>query len=165
LRPRTARGNHPAACGRHPSQEGNGFGRDYVGAGFKPALPRPGAVRRLCEAPLRPRYVQCYRCEAIQCRGDNIRYVSQDCTSTLDCFAAYQWYVSQVRRRLRNDGQGVALPPSYVPRPGAPSLRAARSNPSPVPPSKPIPLLGGVPPAGGGVVPPAGRNPRPNSRL
>ncbi|MDR0936341.1 MAG: hypothetical protein LBM98_06660 [Oscillospiraceae bacterium] len=28
----------------------------------------------------------------------------------------------------------------------------------------PIPLLGGVPPAGGGVVSPAGRNPRPNPR-
>ncbi|MDR0935858.1 MAG: hypothetical protein LBM98_04165 [Oscillospiraceae bacterium] len=33
-------GNHPAACGRHPSQEGNRLGRGYVGAGFKPALPR-----------------------------------------------------------------------------------------------------------------------------
>ncbi|MDR0936356.1 MAG: hypothetical protein LBM98_06755 [Oscillospiraceae bacterium] len=30
-------------------------------------------MRRLCEAPVSPRYVQCYRCEAIQCRGDNIR--------------------------------------------------------------------------------------------
>ncbi|MDR0937340.1 MAG: hypothetical protein LBM98_11730 [Oscillospiraceae bacterium] len=36
-------------------------------------FPRPGAVRRLCEAPLRPRYVGRYRREAIQCRGDNIR--------------------------------------------------------------------------------------------
>ncbi|MDR0935602.1 MAG: hypothetical protein LBM98_02845 [Oscillospiraceae bacterium] len=43
------------------------------------------------------RYVGRYRCEAIQCRGENIRptscalrdYVSQDTTSTLDCFAAY----------------------------------------------------------------------------
>ncbi|MDR0936061.1 MAG: hypothetical protein LBM98_05190 [Oscillospiraceae bacterium] len=33
----------------------------------------PGAVRRHCEAPPRPRYVGRYRCEAIQCRGDNIR--------------------------------------------------------------------------------------------
>ncbi|MDR0935362.1 MAG: hypothetical protein LBM98_01625 [Oscillospiraceae bacterium] len=33
LPPRTARGNHPAACGRHPSQEGNLRGR----AGLKPA--------------------------------------------------------------------------------------------------------------------------------
>ncbi|MDR0935365.1 MAG: hypothetical protein LBM98_01640 [Oscillospiraceae bacterium] len=57
------------------------------------------------------RYVGRYRCEAIQCRGDNIRaYVSQDTTSTLDCFAAYQWYVSQVRWRLRKDGQGEAQP-------------------------------------------------------
>ncbi|MDR0936348.1 MAG: hypothetical protein LBM98_06715 [Oscillospiraceae bacterium] len=28
---------------------------------------------RLCEAPVSPRYAECYRCEAIQCRGDNIR--------------------------------------------------------------------------------------------
>ncbi|MDR0935224.1 MAG: hypothetical protein LBM98_00915 [Oscillospiraceae bacterium] len=34
---------------------------------------RPGAVRRLCEAPVSLRYVQCYRCEAIQCRERNIR--------------------------------------------------------------------------------------------
>ncbi|MDR0935232.1 MAG: hypothetical protein LBM98_00955 [Oscillospiraceae bacterium] len=34
---------------------------------------RPGAVRRLCEAPVSLRYAQCYRCEAIQCREDNIR--------------------------------------------------------------------------------------------
>ncbi|MDR0937438.1 MAG: hypothetical protein LBM98_12250 [Oscillospiraceae bacterium] len=37
------------------------------------------------------RYVGRYRCEAIQCRERNIRYVSQDCTSTLDCFAAYHY--------------------------------------------------------------------------
>ncbi|MDR0936814.1 MAG: hypothetical protein LBM98_09050 [Oscillospiraceae bacterium] len=44
------------------------------------------------------RYVGRYRCEAIQCWGDNIRpNVSQDTTSTLDCFAAYHRYVSQVR--------------------------------------------------------------------
>ncbi|MDR0935263.1 MAG: hypothetical protein LBM98_01110 [Oscillospiraceae bacterium] len=25
-------------------------------------------AHRLCEAPVSPRYVECYRCEAIQCR-------------------------------------------------------------------------------------------------
>ncbi|MDR0935814.1 MAG: hypothetical protein LBM98_03930 [Oscillospiraceae bacterium] len=33
---------------------------------------------RHCEAPVSSRYVGCYRCEAIQCRERNIRYVSQD---------------------------------------------------------------------------------------
>ncbi|MDR0935500.1 MAG: hypothetical protein LBM98_02325 [Oscillospiraceae bacterium] len=37
-------------------------------------------------------------------------YVSQGSTSTLDCFAAFHRYVSQVRRRLRNDGLGEAQP-------------------------------------------------------
>jgi hypothetical protein len=37
-------------------------------------------------------------------------YVSQTTTSTLDCFAAFHRYVSRVRRRLRKDGQGKALP-------------------------------------------------------
>ncbi|MDR0935608.1 MAG: hypothetical protein LBM98_02875 [Oscillospiraceae bacterium] len=76
----------------------------HRGQGARPA--------RHCEAPVSLRYVGCYRREAIQCRGDNIRptsyvlrpYVSETTTSTLDCFAAYQWYVSQVRWRLRNDG-------------------------------------------------------------
>ncbi|MDR0936596.1 MAG: hypothetical protein LBM98_07955 [Oscillospiraceae bacterium] len=36
--------------------------------------------------------------------GQHTDCVSQDCTSTLDCFAAYHWYVSQVRWRLRKDG-------------------------------------------------------------
>ncbi|MDR0935990.1 MAG: hypothetical protein LBM98_04830 [Oscillospiraceae bacterium] len=30
-------------------------------------------MRRLCEAPVRSRYVGRYRCEAIQCRERNIR--------------------------------------------------------------------------------------------
>ncbi|MDR0936948.1 MAG: hypothetical protein LBM98_09725 [Oscillospiraceae bacterium] len=38
---------------------------------------RPGAARRLCEAPVSPRYVGRYRCEAIQCRRDNIRPTSR----------------------------------------------------------------------------------------
>ncbi|MDR0935593.1 MAG: hypothetical protein LBM98_02800 [Oscillospiraceae bacterium] len=42
--------------------------------------------------------------------GKHTVYVSQDTTSTLDCFAAYHLYVPQVRWRLRKDGQGVALP-------------------------------------------------------
>ncbi|MDR0936030.1 MAG: hypothetical protein LBM98_05035, partial [Oscillospiraceae bacterium] len=42
--------------------------------------------------------------------GQHTSYVSQNTTSTLDCFAAYHRYVLQVRRRLRKDGQGEALP-------------------------------------------------------
>jgi hypothetical protein len=49
--------------------------------------------------------------------GQHTDYVSQGSTSTLDCFAAFHRYVSQVRWRLRKDGaprahhgQGVALP-------------------------------------------------------
>ncbi|MDR0935584.1 MAG: hypothetical protein LBM98_02755 [Oscillospiraceae bacterium] len=34
---------------------------------------RPGAVRRLCEAPESSRYVECLRREAIQCRSPQIR--------------------------------------------------------------------------------------------
>ncbi|MDR0935552.1 MAG: hypothetical protein LBM98_02585 [Oscillospiraceae bacterium] len=57
------------------------------------------------------RYVGRYRCEAIQCRGDNIRL-------TYRRILRQPWiasphiinYVSQVRWRLRNDGQGGALP-------------------------------------------------------
>ncbi|MDR0935088.1 MAG: hypothetical protein LBM98_00230 [Oscillospiraceae bacterium] len=88
-------------------------------------------MRRLCEAPVSPRYVGRYRCEAIQCREDNIRltsyvlraYVSETTTSTLDCFAAFLWYVSQVRWRLRNDGQGQALPPRTARRNSRPNFR------------------------------------------
>ncbi|MDR0937292.1 MAG: hypothetical protein LBM98_11490 [Oscillospiraceae bacterium] len=51
-------------------------------------------------------------------------YVSQGTTSTLDCFAAYHMYVSQVRWRLRKDGQGVALPcPGALRRDGGRGLR------------------------------------------
>ncbi|MDR0935709.1 MAG: hypothetical protein LBM98_03390 [Oscillospiraceae bacterium] len=51
------------------------------------------------------RYVERYRCEAIQCRRGNIRTTyRRTTTSTLDCFAAFPRYVSQVRWRLRNDG-------------------------------------------------------------
>ncbi|MDR0936528.1 MAG: hypothetical protein LBM98_07615 [Oscillospiraceae bacterium] len=82
-------------------------------------------MRRLCEAPVSPRYVECYRCEAIQCREDNKRLTyRRTTTSTLDCFAAFQCYVSQVRRRLRKDGQGEALPcPGAVRRDGGRGLR------------------------------------------
>ncbi|MDR0936169.1 MAG: hypothetical protein LBM98_05745 [Oscillospiraceae bacterium] len=73
------------------------------------------------------RYVGRYRCEAIQCRGDNIRptsYVSQTTTSTLDCFAAFNGYVSQVRWRLRKDGLGFAQPcPGAMRRDGGRELR------------------------------------------
>ncbi|MDR0936651.1 MAG: hypothetical protein LBM98_08230 [Oscillospiraceae bacterium] len=90
--------------------------RGDVGAGFKPALPRiseaPAPVNpRHCEAPVRLQYVERYRCEAIQCRGDNIR-------TTYRRIVRQPWiasphiinYVSQVRWRLRKDGQGDALP-------------------------------------------------------
>ncbi|MDR0936183.1 MAG: hypothetical protein LBM98_05815 [Oscillospiraceae bacterium] len=46
---------------------------------------------------------------------------------------------------------------------GRAGLKPAPTKPRPNP--RPIPLLGGVPPAGGGVVSPAGRNPRPIHRL
>ncbi|MDR0936208.1 MAG: hypothetical protein LBM98_05970 [Oscillospiraceae bacterium] len=71
------------------------------------------------------RYVGRYRCEAIQCRGDNIRSTyRRTTTSTLDCFAAYQGYVSQVRWRLRKDGQGEAQPcPGAMRRDGGRGLR------------------------------------------
>ncbi|MDR0935886.1 MAG: hypothetical protein LBM98_04305 [Oscillospiraceae bacterium] len=58
------------------------------------------------------RYVQCYRCEAIQCREGNIRL-------TYRRILRQPWiasphiinYVSQVRWRLRNDGLGFAQTP------------------------------------------------------
>ncbi|MDR0935901.1 MAG: hypothetical protein LBM98_04380 [Oscillospiraceae bacterium] len=54
------------------------------GAGYAPGKRRGGfqtrsppyqrsARPRHCEAPVSPRYVGRYRCEAIQCRGDNIQ--------------------------------------------------------------------------------------------
>ncbi|MDR0935772.1 MAG: hypothetical protein LBM98_03715 [Oscillospiraceae bacterium] len=42
--------------------------------------------------------------------GQHTDYVSQGSTSTLDCFAAYHWYVSQVRWRLRKDGAPEGAP-------------------------------------------------------
>jgi hypothetical protein len=170
-----------------------GTGRTInVGAGFKPALPRPipllggvprsggvvpRAVRgrvprppsrrnapgqgratpcpgcavpahRLCEAPVSPRYVRCYRCEAIQCRECNIR-------STYRRILRQPWiasphiidYVSQVRRRLRNDGaprahpgQGFALPcPGALRRDGGRELRRARRGEPPRRYAPPLP--------------------------
>ncbi|MDR0937712.1 MAG: hypothetical protein LBM98_13650 [Oscillospiraceae bacterium] len=96
----------------------------FVGAGFKPALTR--AVRlpchapcawcavqahRHCEAPVSPRYVQGYRCEAIQCRGRNLRLTYLGCLRQ-PWIASPRFinYVSQMRWRLRKDGQGFALP-------------------------------------------------------
>ncbi|MDR0936979.1 MAG: hypothetical protein LBM98_09885 [Oscillospiraceae bacterium] len=68
-------------------------------------------MRRLCEAPVSPRYVGRYRCEAIQCRERNIR-------TTYRRILRQPWiasphiinYVSQVRRRLRNDGAPKGAP-------------------------------------------------------
>ncbi|MDR0936867.1 MAG: hypothetical protein LBM98_09320 [Oscillospiraceae bacterium] len=138
------------------------------------------------------RYVGRYRCEAIQCRGDNIRLTYLGCLRQ-PWIASPHFinYVSQVRRRLRKDGQGFALPcPGALRRDGGRGRDRARRGEPPrryaaplprgeftgeggfetrpyVPSSKPIPLLGGVPPAGGGVVPPrrARSCPRPNLRL
>ncbi|MDR0935893.1 MAG: hypothetical protein LBM98_04340 [Oscillospiraceae bacterium] len=60
------------------------------------------------------RYVGRYRCEAIQCRGDNIRptsNVSQNTTSTLDCFAAYHQLriASAAAASQRRAGRSPAL--------------------------------------------------------
>ncbi|MDR0936013.1 MAG: hypothetical protein LBM98_04945 [Oscillospiraceae bacterium] len=68
------RGKNNAPCGWAERRGEACLARIAVGAGFKPALPR--AVRgaggachaRLCEAPVSSRYVERYRCEAIQCR-------------------------------------------------------------------------------------------------
>ncbi|MDR0936416.1 MAG: hypothetical protein LBM98_07055 [Oscillospiraceae bacterium] len=60
-------------------------------------------MRRLCEAPVSLRYAERYRCEAIQCREDNLR--------------------TTYRRILRQPGLGFALP-----RAGAISPRTARGG-------------------------------------
>ncbi|MDR0937287.1 MAG: hypothetical protein LBM98_11465 [Oscillospiraceae bacterium] len=166
---------------------------NFVGAGFKPALVRGvrRAAHRHCEAPVRPRYVGRYRCEAIQCREHNIR-------TTYRRILRQPWiasphiinYVSQVRWRLRKDGQGFALPcPGAMRRDGgrgyaahgAGNHPAATRHPSqegnlrgrergkttPVTSSKPSSLAplwrGAARRRRGGS--PAGRNPRPSHRL
>ncbi|MDR0937556.1 MAG: hypothetical protein LBM98_12845 [Oscillospiraceae bacterium] len=68
----------PASAEAPPSKEGGfrgwdgGCVRARRGAkrGRRQGLPCPA---RHCEAPVSLRYVGRYRCEAIQCRGDNIR--------------------------------------------------------------------------------------------
>ncbi|MDR0935927.1 MAG: hypothetical protein LBM98_04510 [Oscillospiraceae bacterium] len=130
------------------------------------------------------RYVQGYRCEAIQCRGDNIRYVSQDCTSTLDCFAAFHQLriasaVAASQRRaglaqpcpgaMRRDGgrsyaaHGAGKPPRRLRT--APLHRGDKdegydNRRTPPPTSNPYPLCGGVPPQRRGGFP---RRARPTS--
>ncbi|MDR0937320.1 MAG: hypothetical protein LBM98_11630 [Oscillospiraceae bacterium] len=63
--------------------------------------------------------------------GGQHTYVSQVPTSTLDCFAAYHRYVSQVRWRLRKDGLGFAKPcPGALRRDGGRGyVRARRGEP------------------------------------
>ncbi|MDR0937034.1 MAG: hypothetical protein LBM98_10175 [Oscillospiraceae bacterium] len=57
------------------------------------------------------RYVGCYRCEAIQCREENIRSMYRRCLRQPWIASPHIInYVSQVRWRLRKDGQGIALP-------------------------------------------------------
>ncbi|MDR0936838.1 MAG: hypothetical protein LBM98_09175 [Oscillospiraceae bacterium] len=71
--------------------------------------------------------------------GGQHTYVSQVPTSTLDCFAAFHRYVSQVQWRLRKDGaprahhgQGNALPcPGALRRDGGRELRRARRGEPP----------------------------------
>ncbi|MDR0935879.1 MAG: hypothetical protein LBM98_04270 [Oscillospiraceae bacterium] len=141
-----------------------------VGAGFKPALLR--GVRRTahrhCEAPVRSRYAGRYRCEAIQCREENIRLAYRR-------IVRQPWiasphiinYVSQVRWRLRKDGQGEALPcPGAVRRDGGRGyVRARRGETTPPPTAAPLP--GGEFTGEGGFetrpyVYCTTRNPRPN---
>ncbi|MDR0935943.1 MAG: hypothetical protein LBM98_04590 [Oscillospiraceae bacterium] len=57
------------------------------------------------------RYVLCYRCEAIQCRGGNIRPTYRKCLRQ-PWIASPHFinYVSQVRWRLRNDGAPGGAP-------------------------------------------------------
>ncbi|MDR0936084.1 MAG: hypothetical protein LBM98_05305 [Oscillospiraceae bacterium] len=66
--------------------------------------------------------------------------------------------------------RGTTPPPTAAPLPrgeftGEGGFETRPYAPPAQPTSKPIPLCGGVPPAGGRVVSPAGRNPRPNPRL
>ncbi|MDR0936696.1 MAG: hypothetical protein LBM98_08455 [Oscillospiraceae bacterium] len=87
------------------------------------------------------RYVGRYRCEAIQCREENIRMLRSRhwIAARLDVLRI----ASAAALAMTGQGQAPPLRPIHVPRP------------------RPHPLCGGVPPAGGGVVSPAGRNPRP----
>ncbi|MDR0937106.1 MAG: hypothetical protein LBM98_10535 [Oscillospiraceae bacterium] len=82
------------------------------------------AAHRHCEAPVSPRYVGRYRCEAIQCREDNIRLtyrriVRQPWIASLRFIGAY-----------RKCGGGFAKTGRALPCPapcGAP--RAGRGKP------------------------------------
>ncbi|MDR0935195.1 MAG: hypothetical protein LBM98_00765 [Oscillospiraceae bacterium] len=75
------------------------------------------------------RYVQCYRCEAIQCREDNIRLTYLRCLRQ-PWIASPHFinYVSQVRWRLRKDGQGDALPSAHGAGETTPPLRGHPST-------------------------------------
>ncbi|MDR0937391.1 MAG: hypothetical protein LBM98_12010 [Oscillospiraceae bacterium] len=72
---------------------------------------------RHCEAPVSPRYVGRYRCEAIQCRGDNIRMyrrcLRQPWIASPRFNGTYRkcggGFAKTVRRRAHH-GQGAALP-------------------------------------------------------
>ncbi|MDR0937129.1 MAG: hypothetical protein LBM98_10650 [Oscillospiraceae bacterium] len=64
------------------------------------------------------RYVGRYRCEAIQCREDNIRPYRRVLRQPWIASPHIINYVSQVRRRLRKDGQGQALPRAVTARCG-----------------------------------------------
>ncbi|MDR0936357.1 MAG: hypothetical protein LBM98_06760, partial [Oscillospiraceae bacterium] len=75
-----------------------------------------------------PRYVQGYRCEAIQCRERNIR-------TTYRRILRQPWiasphiinYVSQVRWRLRKDGApGRRTTCTHYPAPAKPTSHAVR---------------------------------------
>ncbi|MDR0935068.1 MAG: hypothetical protein LBM98_00125 [Oscillospiraceae bacterium] len=163
-------GDTPRVCGRFPplkrgALEGRTGVAPYVLRPTPCAL-RPGAVRRLCEAPVRPRYVERYRCEAIQCRGDNIR-------TTYRRILRQPWIASpHIIATYRKCGGGFAMTgagASLIRWQDVSTPRTAREPPRradapPVLLSKAPLFRGGKRPQTRGVSP-AGRNPRPSPRL
>ncbi|MDR0935714.1 MAG: hypothetical protein LBM98_03415 [Oscillospiraceae bacterium] len=102
----------------------------------------PGAVRRLCEAPVSPRYVGRYRCEAIQCREENIR-------TTYRRLLRQPWIASpHFNGTYRECGGGFA--------------KTGWAKPSPVPAQCTGTVDGVTPRTARGPTP---RNPRPNQRI
>jgi hypothetical protein len=163
------RGNHPAAAAA-PLHRGD-RGLDESCGDSRPRNPRPtlvqpssnprphplcggvppaggGVVSRRRAPSLRSTGKPAIR-RTLQVRsnpvpgGKHTDYVSQTITSTLDCFAAFQWYVSRVRWRLRKDGLGEAQPcPGAMHRDGGRGYAAhgAGTHP-PQPTSKPTYLI------------------------
>jgi hypothetical protein len=128
-------GNHPAVCGRHPSQEGNWFGRwlrRNVGAGFEPALPRKFPSREGCRVAAGWFPAPCagcagrrtviakhrYACDTYKVTGAKQSSAGGTTYGTYRRIVRQPWiasphfinYVSQVRWRLRKDGLGLPSP-------------------------------------------------------